>query len=646
MPAASVVWVASVAHGWHNRGMNSLGFIWPLLAISLLTTSALAAKTDGLAAPAIEAKTAPTAKESTQKSAVTAAKAKPAKKAVKKTGKPVEKSAQQASKPLSSKLTRTTASTNANNVLLRQGIDSLKRGRAAEALQIASRIDDEAVADILRGEAYASGAGDLTEIYAFAKRRPVWPQRATILATAEGQLPLGNTYEPMLNVYSAETPPTTPNGFAVWQATLEAHGRSREAGEAQSRRENAPLSDSSDISARWKDLHMQVRDYISQRNYAQAYTIAAQHGLQAPLAGGSNAGDYSSAEFLAGWLALRYLHDAPRAMQHFQNLYKNVKTPVSRTRGAYWLGRTAEALGNPSAARDWYQEAASTPTFFYGQLALAKLEREPTLTLIPEPAVPSSVTAQWNNGGLPHAVRALSAIGDEDRTIRFMKALAQGADSRADFANAANLARELRLPYLEVLVSKAANQKNIVLGQVGFPLLSVASTGSLSGEGSEPALTLGIIRQESEFRPSVQSPAGALGLMQLMPATAKALARENNTPYADSRLVEPAYNIALGRTYLGDRVAEFGGSYILAIASYNAGKGRVREWMDVYGDPRDPNVDPIDWIETIPIYETRNYVQRVLENTEVYRVRLTSLDSTNRPRQSAPLGIIRDLTRK
>ena len=413
--------------------------------------------------------------------------------------------------------------------LMEQGLDLAKRGRGAEALSVASRISDPVMADIVRGEAYAMGgaSANASELFSFSKRHPVWPQRNTILANAEGQLSLGQTYEPMLDLYSADNPPATANGFAIWQATLQAHGRNREAEAAEAARANAPVSDDAGESARWKDIHMQIRDKLSQQDYAGAYQLANGHGLAAPSAnGGANAGDYASAEFLCGWLSLRYLHAPDRAMQHFQQLYDNVKTPVSRTRAAYWLGRTAEALGNPGAARGWYQEAAAMPTFFYGQLALAKLDKNATLVLPPEPTVPASIATKWNAGGLPRAVRILTEAGDEDREIRFMKALLQGSDTRAEFALAGLLSRDLHRPYLEVLTAKAANQKGIVLGQVGFPKLDVEAAPTPYGSGvSEPALTLGIIRQESEFRPDVRSNAGAVGLMQLMPATAQIVAK-------------------------------------------------------------------------------------------------------------------------
>lgn len=544
--------------------------------------------------------------------------------------------------------------------LANMAFSALDRGQISQAMALADRIGDPVLADTVRGEAYANGAAaPASEIFAFLARHSDWPQRSAIMAAAENQLSDGVPYEPLLKVYTVDSQPVTTQGFNTWIATLKANGRDSDARAAiRVRWQKAKLAAGQEDDFRyryggyltsednelhdnavdegggiqWKTVHIQIRDQLAQKHWRDAYALAAGHSLKS----GANASDYSAAEFLAGWLSLRHLNQPQRALVHFQRLYDSVKTPVSKSRGAYWLGRTYEAMGDRASARRWYEEGATFPTCFYGQLSAAKLDPDGPLKLPPEPPVPASVRSAFEKQALPHAVRSLAAIGQEDRAVRFLKALAASADTRAEFVLTDDLARTLNRPNLEVIVAKAANQKNYILGQRGFPLLA-----SARGEHPETALALGIIRQESEFRSDAQSQAGAMGLMQLMPNTAKGLATRAGVSFNPRELLQPNYNVKLGREYLGDRIDEFSGSYILAIAAYNAGRGRVREWLDIYGDPRSPKVDPIDWIETLPVYETRNYVQRVLENTNVYRSRLADVAKAPQPQ----LGIVQDLTR-
>ena len=537
--------------------------------------------------------------------------------------------------------------------ILAQAYVALDRGQASAALNVAGRIHDGVMADAVRGEAYANGApASAADIFAFLSKYPAFPQRNAIAAAAEGQLSAESVYEPMLDAYTVDAQPATSQGFNSWIATLRAHGRDALAKDAiRARWRTVKMSDGQeddfryryagvltaedtaarrgladeDTSARWKDLHVRIRDDFSQRAWRDAYDLASRHNLDA----GSS--DYANAEFICGWLALRHLGQPKVALAHFKHLYESVKTPISKSRGAYWIGRTYEALGDKASAREWYETGSAYPTFFYGQLSVAKLYPGDGLRL-PEPEVSASARAAFERGALPHIVRSLNAIGEQDRAARFLKTLANSNDSREDFILTDDLARSLGKPNLEVSVTKVANQKGFTLGSRGFPVTAMAK-----GSNPETALALGIIRQESEFRADAKSQAGALGMMQLMPSTARGLANRAGIGFSDNDLLRPDYNVKLGREYLGDRLDEFSGSYILAIASYNAGHGRVREWLDIYGDPRSPSVDPIDWIETLPVYETRNYVQRVLENTQVYRAKLAQ--------GKVPLQIVSDLTR-
>ncbi|MGE3770576.1 MAG: lytic transglycosylase domain-containing protein [Bdellovibrionales bacterium] len=388
----------------------------------------------------------------------------------------------------------------------------------------------------------------------------------------------------------------------------------------------------------WKARHIIIRRSIERRDFGLAYRLARQHGLVD--AAKKYPAPFADAEFMAGWLALRF-HDEPRAAAaHFQNVYDNVNSPMSKSRGAYWLGRAYEAAGDTSRARDAYQQAAVHHAFFYGQLAIAKLDNNPVLALPPEPQIPANARGSFMAEPLPAIISKLTARGDKERATKFLRVLLAALDTRAEFVLAGELARKIA-PEQEVEAAKAANQKGYILYTAGYPRRSVPSDG-----GVEPALALGLIRQESQFKSDAVSHAGAIGLMQLLPSSARATARKHGYRWGgNASLKNPDTNIRLGRAYLNDRIRQFDGSYILAIAAYNGGQGRVRQWLETFGDPRVPTAqggaDPIDWIEIIPIYETRNYVQRVLENTQVYRTLLTGSDSDT----SAPLKIVQDLRR-
>jgi soluble lytic murein transglycosylase len=369
----------------------------------------------------------------------------------------------------------------------------------------------------------------------------------------------------------------------------------------------------------WTERNIEARRLMARQETAQAYHLVAAHGLTEgqPLA---------EAEFLAGWLALRVLHLPSEAFQHFHRVYQAVTTPMSRARGAYWCGRAAEALGDHHQARQWYAAAARFPTMFYGQLGAAALGGDHPPALPPEPAVSEADATGFNHRELVRVVRLLHEIDPADtggHTGLFLRRLIKESEGAAQYALLARLAEEVRHPDLAIAVAKQALPTGTTLIAQGYPVLAVPPQG-----GVEPALALAVIRQESTFNTTTVSSAGARGLMQLMPPTAQQVAGKLGLPHDDVRLTaDPGYNILLGTSYLRQLVDGYGGSYLLAVAAYNAGSGRVREWLDTAGDPRaGGGVDPLDWVESIPIAETRNYVQRVLEALEVYRVRLGKAD--------------------
>jgi len=361
----------------------------------------------------------------------------------------------------------------------------------------------------------------------------------------------------------------------------------------------------------WPELADAARRSVQRGDMSAGYRIANGFGA-------TEGATFAEGEWLSGWIALRALADYKVAYEHFTTLYAGVGTTISKARGAYWAGRAAEEMGDMATAQNWYRAAATNNSAYYGQLAAARMGSSDALTFAPMPQPTAAEIAAFNKRELVRVVRLLGQLDQDDRTRAFLKSMADNSTSPATLRMIADLGWELHRDDLAVMVAKIARDKGVDLIEYLYPLRSVPQ-----GPGPEPALTLAIIRQESAFEVDAVSPAGALGLMQLMPPTAKHVAKGMKLRYRKEDLTRsPDYNMLLGRAYLQELLDNFSGSYVLAIAAYNAGPDRVNGWMSVYGDPRDRGVDVVDWIETIPIYETRNYVQRVLENLQVYRHRL------------------------
>jgi soluble lytic murein transglycosylase len=362
----------------------------------------------------------------------------------------------------------------------------------------------------------------------------------------------------------------------------------------------------------WPERSVLARRALMRGHITDAYRIAAQHHLK-------DGPEYLDAEWMAGWIALRFLKDNSVAYSHFANVYREATLPISRGRGAYWAGRAAEAMKDADRARYWYLTAYKNPTTYYGQLAGTKLPREETLQLPPPPHADPVIEASFTAHELVRAVRIIDAAGMGDMLRPFVRQLVELGKTPDWLANVADLAVETGRADVAIFAAKRAEAEGVSLVEAGFPVIDTKRSGS-----AERALVHAVIRQESAFNNAAISSAGARGLMQLMPATAKEMAKRNSVAFVHTRLNEDAeYNMHLGESYLGDLVSEFGGSYILALAAYNAGPSRARQWMREYGDPRDPQVDAIDWIEMVPFTETRNYLQRVLENLQVYRYMMT-----------------------
>ena len=327
------------------------------------------------------------------------------------------------------------------------------------------------------------------------------------------------------------------------------------------------------------------------------------------------------AQFLAGFIALRRIGDTDAASSHFRALAALSKAAITQGRAYYWLGRTAELRNDQAAAKALYAQAAAWPTTFYGQLAARALGED-------DAGLAARIRAARDPGWTP--ARALDFAGSEDaraaallvawgeprRARAFVLRLDELASDGTDRTLAARLAAGFGLPDLAVAISRRAGRDGVMLTEAGWPLAVDPPAGPV-----EPALALGLIRQESNFNTEALSPVGARGLMQLMPATAQAVAHKlgDGTVNLAALSTDPAYNMRLGTAYLGGLLEQFGGSMPYAVAGYNAGPGRVADWLATNGDPAAGGLGMVDWIELIPFGETRNYVQRVVENVVVYR---------------------------
>jgi soluble lytic murein transglycosylase len=324
--------------------------------------------------------------------------------------------------------------------------------------------------------------------------------------------------------------------------------------------------------------------------------------------------------FMTGWIALRFLHDPTTAASYFARIPEFSQNPISLARSGYWMGRALEAANRPQEARVHYQGAARYTTAYYGQLARARLGLG-QLTLAPPPRPTAERRAALAQLEMVRAAELLYAADARDLVAPMVADLAEKLPDAGELAMLAEIAGKYRDARATHLIGKAALGRGLPFGDYAFPTVGVPSYRAI-GPAVEPAVVFAIVKQESAFNPLDVSAAKALGLMQVTPEAGRYVARKFKVAFDQKRLLhDTAYNLQMGVAELGGDIEDYGGSYILAFAAYNAGSGRVREWLEQYGDPRDPRIDPIDWVERIPFSETRNYVQRVLENLQVYRVR-------------------------
>jgi soluble lytic murein transglycosylase len=365
-----------------------------------------------------------------------------------------------------------------------------------------------------------------------------------------------------------------------------------------------------DVDQWWIERRLVARKLLDLGDFRAAYQIAS--GAAPPVSENYRA----EQQFTAGWIALRFLRQPAIALAHFARIAEGISNPITLARSYYWQGRAAEALGRSQEARGYYEVAARYSTAYYGQLARARLGIDAVaLRAAPEPS------AEYRHLEVAHAFEILYAVDERDLAAVMAVEFADATADVSALATFGAIAARHNDARAALLIGKTALGHGLPLEHYAFPDFGVPTYQQI-GPPVERCVIYSIVRQESAFNPKVVSSANAIGLMQVTPEAGRDTAKRFNLGFDRRRLMaDSVYNAQLGTAELGNDIAAWRGSYILAIVAYNAGPRRAREWIAQYGDPRDPKVDPIDWIERIPIAETRNYVQRVMENVQVYRAR-------------------------
>ena len=362
----------------------------------------------------------------------------------------------------------------------------------------------------------------------------------------------------------------------------------------------------------WKERSIISRSLIYKKRYETAYKVASNHEL-------NEGPEYAEAEWMSGWIAYSFLKDPILAKDHFNRFYNEVGYPISLSRGAYWLGRVNETLGNSEEANKWYIESSKYLTTYYGQLSHMKVYPNKKFELNAEMEIDKKYINDFYKNKLVATVYLLNDLKKTKYTKHILRHLANDNISAGSEILAARLATEISRFDFAIQVSKIASYEKRFHNKYNYPIISTPN--KINGRKiPEAAFILSIIRQESEFDTSAHSHAGAQGLMQLMPYTAKTVAKQSKVPYSKSKLTKnPEYNINLGSFYIAGLLLEYDGAYPFAIAAYNSGPKRVKYWKKINKNPQKKEISYVDWIELIKFKETRNYVQRVLENYNVYR---------------------------
>lgn len=367
----------------------------------------------------------------------------------------------------------------------------------------------------------------------------------------------------------------------------------------------------------WDERRRAAFDALKAGNADLAYRLVR-------VAGPLSVNPLKEATFMAGWIALKNKNDAKAAEEHFRAFTRAADGPLSRGSSNFWLARALEAQGRKDDARAALQAAARNTDTFHGLLARQILEPGRTEIRIPLPALPSAEEAEKFNAREVVKAAVIARKSGLDPSIGriFLTHLRNTMSSETEAALLSHLAEALGDTQMSVRIAKSAIARGMNLIVYGYPVHPMPAYTPLRTP-PEPALMLAIARQESEFNPQTVSGAGARGLLQVMPITARHVCKDYKMRCDIARLMsDPAYNAKVSSAYIADRMDEFGGSYVMSIAGYNAGPSRARTWARDFGDPRDPKTDPVDWIHRIPFDETREYVQKVMSNLQIYRARL------------------------
>jgi soluble lytic murein transglycosylase len=409
------------------------------------------------------------------------------------------------------------------------------------------------------------------------------------------------------------------NDPALRYALARFYRKQEKYGKARSILLNAPstAAEMVDANAWWEERRIIARRSIGPNHrdsWNAAYKIARNHGIASGV-------DAVEAEFLAGWIALRFLKDANTGLAHFENLTSLADSRTEKARGGYWMGRAHAALGNDGAANKAYKSAAVHSTIYYGQLAREQIGLGKVPEEINSGESSSSAKSRIEQDQVMRALRLMHKASGKDNLHMFLYSLASRFKSPDEMNAVAAAMQSLGGTMLSLKLAKLAGQFKVDIDAWAYPLRGMPDWKQI-GKPVEKALVFGLARQESEFNPNAGSKVGARGLMQLMPGTAKLVARQYRLPYSPGKLTDPHYNVKLGAAHLADLVEDFGGSYVLTLVAYNAGPRRAKEWTEEFGDLRSGQVDPIDWVENIPFQETRQYVQKVMQNLHIYRSRL------------------------
>jgi len=362
----------------------------------------------------------------------------------------------------------------------------------------------------------------------------------------------------------------------------------------------------------WVERSILARSLIYKKRYETAYKLTSRHGL-------SEGPELAEAEWMSGWIALSFLNDPLLAKNHFSKFYKNVGYPISLSRGAYWLGRTYEKLKNYDESNKWYRKGSEFLTTYYGQLSHMKINPNEKFQLNALMKIDKDYAENFYKNKLVATIYLLKDLKKTKYSKYILRHLANDNVNNGSEILAAKLATDISRFDFAIQISKIASYQKRFHNKYNYPIIS---TPSKVGKRKIPesSLILSIIRQESEFDTSANSRVGAQGLMQLMPYTAKTVSKQAKMSYSKSKLTKnPEYNINLGSFYIAGLILEYDGSYPFAIAAYNAGPKRVKYWKKINKNPQKKQINYVDWIELIKFKETRNYVQRVLENYNVYR---------------------------